>query len=326
MKRTLKGVPRMVRDGAAARCASRRTWLRNFRKNRMLLLFTLPMAAYIFVFAYLPMFGIVIAFKNFNYARGILGSEWVGLKNFRLFFINPDAWRITRNTLGYNAVFIVLNLITNVGVALLLNEVRSRKALKTYQTVMFFPYFLSWVVVAYIAYALLNYRTGIVNGFVKSLGGKPVDWYNTPSAWPVIIVLFNTWKGLGYGSIVYYAAIIGIDTAYYEAASIEGATRWQQTWHITLPELTSLITIMTILAVGHIFSADFGLFYQLTMDSKTLYRTTDVIDTYVFRALMKDGNIGISSASGVFKSLVGFVLVVATNWIVNRINPENALY
>lgn len=294
------------------------------KTNNSLMLFfmCLPMLFNLFIFNYIPMGGIIVAFKNFNYAKGFLYSDWVGLKNFRLFFINPDSFRIFRNTLGYNLVFLTVGLACNVGIALLLNEIRNKKALKFYQTIMFFPYFMSWVVIAYIVYALLNTRMGIIN----NLFDINIDWYNTARAWPIIIIISNIWKNIGYGSIIYYAAIIGIDTSYYEAAKIEGATKWHQITKITLPELYPLMVIMTILGIGAIFTSDFGLFYQLTMDSKMLYPTTDVLDTYVFRALMKDGNIGISSAAGVFKSIIGFILVNITNYIVGKVDDSYALY
>lgn len=294
------------------------------RTNLSLVFFLmcLPMLLNLFIFNYIPMVGIVVAFKNFSYAKGMFMSDWVGLKNFRLFFINPDSFRIFRNTIGYNLVFLTVGLACNVAIALLLNEIRNKKALKIYQTIMFFPYFMSWVVVAYIVYALLNTRMGIVNNLLNI----NVDWYNKASAWPSIIIISNIWKNIGYGSIIYYAAIIGIDTSYYEAARLEGASRLQMVFKITLPELYPLMIIMTILGIGAIFSSDFGLFYQLTMDSKMLYPTTDVLDTYVFRALMKDGNIGISSAAGVFKSFVGFILVNVTNYLVGKYDSSYALY
>lgn len=292
------------------------------KTNTVLLAMCVPMILYLFVFNYIPMAGIVVAFKNYTYAKGIFGSDWSGLQNFRLFFINPDSFRIFRNTLGYNAIFLTIGLACNVGVALLLNEIRSRRALKTYQTIMFFPYFMSWVVVAYIAYALLNYKNGIIN----NLFGLHVDWYNSPGPWIWIIIIANIWKNVGYGSIIYYAAIIGIDNTYYEVADLEGASSWQKIRHITLPEIYPLMVIMTILGIGAIFNSDFGLFYQLPMDSKMLYSTTDVLDTYVYRILMKDGNIGLSAAASVFKSVVGFVLVVATNWLVKKYDPDYVLY
>ena len=292
------------------------------KTNATLLFMCLPMVVYLFVFNYIPMSGIVVAFKDFTYSKGIFGSEWSGFQNFRLFFINPDSFRILRNTLGYNLVFLTVGLVCNVGMALLLNEIRSKKALKFYQTVMFFPYFMSWVVVSYIVYALLNTETGIINGLL----GQRLDWYNMPIAWVSIIIIAHIWKNIGYGSIIYYASIIGIDTSYFEAASLEGASRWQIIKSIIIPQLYPLMIIMTILGIGAIFSSDFGLFYQLTMDSKMLYSTTDVLDTYVFRILMKDGNIGLSAAAGVFKSVIGFILVVLTNWLVTKYDPDYALY
>lgn len=292
------------------------------RSTVVLSLMCLPMVLYLFVFNYIPMAGIVVAFKNFTYSKGIFGSDWSGFKNFKLFFINPDAFRIFRNTIGYNAIFLTVGLACNVGIALLLNEIRNRSALKIYQTIMFFPYFMSWVVVAYIAFALLNFKSGIINNAFN----VSIDWYNTAGPWFWIIIIANIWKNIGYGSIIYYAAIIGIDTSYYEAADLEGASAWQKIKNITLPELYPLMIIMTIIGIGAIFNSDFGLFYQLPMDSKMLYSTTDVLDTYVYRVLTKDGNIGISAAAGVFKSIVGFVLVVLTNWLVTKYDPDYALY
>lgn len=292
------------------------------RSTLALSLMCLPMVLYLFVFNYIPMAGIVVAFKNFTYSKGIFGSDWSGFKNFKLFFINPDAFRIFRNTIGYNAIFLTVGLACNVGIALLLNEIRNRSALKIYQTIMFFPYFMSWVVVAYIAFALLNFKSGIINNAFN----VSIDWYNTAGPWFWIIIIANIWKNIGYGSIIYYAAIIGIDTSYYEAADLEGASAWQKIKNITLPELYPLMIIMTIIGIGAIFNSDFGLFYQLPMDSKMLYSTTDVLDTYVYRVLTKDGNIGISAAAGVFKSIVGFVLVVLTNWLVTKYDPDYALY
>lgn len=292
------------------------------RSTLALSLMCLPMVLYLFVFNYIPMAGIVVAFKNFTYSKGIFGSDWSGFKNFKLFFINPDAFRIFRNTIGYNAIFLTVGLACNVGIALLLNEIRNRSALKIYQTIMFFPYFMSWIVVAYIAFALLNFKSGIINNAFN----VSIDWYNTAGPWFWIIIIANIWKNIGYGSIIYYAAIIGIDTSYYEAADLEGASAWQKIKNITLPELYPLMIIMTIIGIGAIFNSDFGLFYQLPMDSKMLYSTTDVLDTYVYRVLTKDGNIGISAAAGVFKSIVGFVLVVLTNWLVTKYDPDYALY
>ena len=241
-------------------------------------------------------------------------------------FKSPDTFRIIRNTLGYNLAFIALTLVISVSLALMLNEIRSRKALKVYQTTMFVPYFLSWVVVSYIVYAFLNPRLGYLNAIAAREGGQTLDWYNTPEAWVAIIIVLQIWKTVGMNVLMYYASLMSIDTSYYEAATIEGATRLQMIRRITLPFLYPMMIILTILAVGKIMNSDFGLFYQLPMDSKTLYSTTDVLETYVYRALIQSGNIGMSSAAGFLKSVVGFVLVMITNKVVKKINPDYALY
>lgn len=298
----------------------------DLNKNKVYLTLTAPVLIYTFIFCYVPMFGVIIAFKSFQYNLGFFKSPWVGFNNFKFFFTSPDSWRITRNTIGYNAVFIITGLIASVLVALLLYEINQRILLKTYQTIMFIPHFLSWVVVAFMAYAFLNSRSGIINIALKSLEIDGVDWYNKPMPWLFIFPIATLWKGTGMSAIIYYASLVGIDPSYFEAAKIEGASKWQITAKITLPFLYPLITLLTILSIGGIFSADFGLFYQLPMDNSILYPTTDVIDTYVYRALVTLGNIGMSSAAGLYKSFVGFVLVVLSNYIVKRINPENSLF
>lgn len=299
---------------------------RDFNKNKFLLILTLPVVIYTFIFSYIPMFGVIIAFKDFKYNLGFLKSPWVGFNNFKFFFTSPDSWRITRNTIGYNAVFIVTGLIAAVFVALLLYEINQRLLLKAYQTVMFIPHFFSWVVVAFMAYSFLNSRSGILNQVLESMGLQAIDWYNKPTPWLFIFPIAALWKGTGMSAIIYYASLVGIDPSYFEAAKIEGANKWEITFKITLPFLYPLMTLLTILSIGSIFSADFGLFYQLPMDNAVLYPTTDVIDTYVYRALVSLGNIGMSSAAGLYKSFVGFVLVVLSNYVVRKINPENSLF
>lgn len=299
---------------------------KDFRKNRFLLALTLPMVLLTLVFHYLPMFGIIIAFKRYQYNKGIFGSDWVGFSNFRFLLQSPDLHRIVRNTLGFNAVFIVLNLVAAVSVALLLYHISSRKLLKTYQTIMFFPHFMSWVVVAYMVYAFLNPRSGMLNQWLELTGLPTFDWYNEAKAWIFVLPLANLWKGLGMGAVIYYAGLLGIDPTYFEAARIDGAGRWQMVTRIMLPFLYPLMTILTILNIGHIFSADFGLFYQLPLNSPTLLPTTDVVDTYIFRALMYSGNIGMSSAADFVKSLLGLIIVVTTNAVVRKINSDNSLF
>lgn len=297
-------------------------------QNGKLVLMALPMMVVVFVMSYIPMAGAVVAFKEYNYKDGIFGSPFIQpfWKNFEFLFKSPDTWRMIRNTVGYNLAFIVLTLVISVFIALMLNEIRSRKALKVYQTAMFIPYFLSWVVVSYVAYAFLNPRLGYLNAIAKVAGGETIDWYNTPEVWVGIIIVMQIWKTVGMNVLMYYASLMSIDPTYYEAAAIEGASRWQQIKRITLPALYPMMIILTILAVGKIMNSDFGLFYQLPMDSKTLYATTDVLETYVYRALIQNGNIGMSSSAGLLKSVIGLILVLITNKVVKKINPDYAMY
>jgi putative aldouronate transport system permease protein len=286
-----------------------------------------PGVLYLLLNNYLPMFGIVIAFKDINYAKGIFGSEWVGFKNFEFLFATKDAWLITRNTVLYNAVFIVLHAVVPVAFAIALNELRLRLLARTYQSIMFLPHFLSMIVVSYLGYALLSGEYGFLNKAVlEPLGLNPISWYSEAKYWPFILPIVNIWKHVGYYSIIYLAAIIGIDQEYYEAAHIDGASKWQQITRITIPLLRPVIIVMTLLQIGKIFNADFGLFYQVPLDSGALYPTTQVIDTYVYRALLNLGDIGMSASAGLYQAFVGFVLVLATNYAVRKIDKESALF
>lgn len=281
---------------------------------------------FVFVFSYLPMFGIIIAFKDYKYNLGIFKSPWVGFRNFEFFFKSNDFTRITFNTLYLNAIFIVLGTIAAVGLALLLFELKSRAGKKVYQTILISPYFLSWVVVGYMVYGILNPSYGLLNTLLKQCGMEAIDVYSKPDVWPAILTVASIWKNVGMDSVIYLAALMGLDAGLFEAAAIDGASRSQIRRHIIIPELTSIISIMSILKIGGIFRADFGLFYQLTRDIGTLYRTTDVIDTYVFRSMRVLGDMGMSSAVGLVQSVVGFVLVMATNYITKKIEPDNALF
>lgn len=303
----------------------KKNWIQVFRDNFELLLLTIPALLCFIIFNYLPMFGVIIAFKDFTYDKGILGSRWNGLKNFEFFFTSQDAWRITRNTIGYSMAFMVTGTIAAVAVALLLYEIRKKNALKIYQTIIILPRFLSWVVIGFITYIMLNPVYGVFNQVLKVFGIEGVQWYSSVQYWPFIIIFINIWHGVGMGSIVYYASLMGIDSSLYEAAEIDGASRWQQVWNISIPFLIPLMAILNILAVGNIFRGDFGLFYNIPRDVGRLYPATDIIDTYVFRGL-KTGDIGMSSAVGFFQSFVGLVLVFTTNKIVKKVSPENALF
>jgi len=285
-----------------------------------------PAILLIMLFNYVPMFGLVIAFQNFNAIDGIFGSPWVGFRNFEFFFTSQDAWRITWNTLFLNSVFIVTGLVFQVTLALLLYEVKKKFFIKTYQTVMILPHFISWVIAAYMLYAFLNPAHGVANATLVRFGFEPIAWYHRPELWPWILTISNLWKTAGIGCIMYYAALMGIDPTYYEAAQIDGATKWQSIRHISIPMLKPIMIIMTILALGGIFRADFGMFFQLTRDSGLLYRTTDVIDTYIFRALRTIGNPGMSAAVGLYQSVIGFICILSANFAVRKIEPDSALF
>ncbi|OMF81230.1 sugar ABC transporter permease [Paenibacillus peoriae] len=287
----------------------------------------LPGVAYLIINNYMPMYGLTIAFKDVNFAKGIWGSDWNGMDNFKFLFSSSDAYIITRNTILYNAAFIVIGLIVGVGTAILLNEIKNKLAVKFYQSVLLLPYLISMVLVSYLVYSLLSVNVGLMNKTIlPALGIDPVSWYNEPKFWPFILVIVNLWKGIGFSCIVYLAAIIGIDKDYYEAAMLDGASKWQQIRKITVPLITPIIVMMTLLSIGRIFYSDFGLFYQVPMNSGALFSTTNVIDTYVFRALMQLGDIGMSAAAGLYQSVVGFILVILSNYTVRKINKDNALF
>lgn len=296
------------------------------KKNKKLLLMCSPALIFLFLFNYIPMGGLILAFKNFRYDKGILGSEWCGLENFKFFLQSDNAWRITRNTLAFNLVFLLLGTIFSVAVALMLNEVISKGARKFYQTAMFLPYFLSWVVVGYMLFAFLDQNNGIINILLRKMGESEVMWYLKPGVWIILLPLIFLWKSVGYNSVIYYASLLSIDNSYYEAASLDGASSWQKIRYITLPHLKPLIIMMTILGIGKIFNSDFGLFFQATMDSSALYPVTDVLDTYVYRALKVTGDVGMSAAVGFYQSIVGFILVLVANGIIRKIDKESAMF
>jgi putative aldouronate transport system permease protein len=300
--------------------------LYDIRHNRALLLMALPGIVLLLLFNYLPMFGIVIAFQDYRPNKGITGSEWVWFDNFRFLFGTGDAVRLTFRTLAYNAVFIAANQVVALTLAVLLNEVRRRWFVRVYQTVYFIPFFISWVVAGYLSFALLNTEEGLLNHVVMNLGGQPIRWYGSPQYWPPILVLVNIWKNIGFYTILYLAGIIAINPEYYEAARIDGANKWHEIRFVSLPLLLPLITITTLLAVGRIMYADFGLFYNITRDSGQLLGTTDVLDTYVYRALRTQGLISMPAAAGVYQSVVGFVVVLIANWAVKRVDPDRALF
>ncbi|ELC8441982.1 sugar ABC transporter permease [Clostridium perfringens] len=304
--------------------------MKRFKNNKELLLLTIPGAIWFLAFAYLPMFGVVVAFKRWRIHGGffesLMKSEWVGFDNFKFLFQSSDAWLITKNTVLYNLVFIILGIVLPVTLAILLNELLSKKLAKFYQSSMFLPYFLSWVVVSYCLYAFLSPEKGYVNGIITAMGGKGISWYTEPKYWPFIIIFMSQWKAVGYGTVVYLASICGIDKSYYEAAMIDGASKFQQIKYITVPLLKPVMIIMFITSIGGMFRGDLGLFYQLPKDSGALYPVTNVIDTYVYRGLMNLGDIGMSSAASLYQSFVGLILIVTSNAIVRKVDEENAFF
>ncbi len=297
------------------------------RGNIGLLSMMLPGTLALLLFSYLPMAGIIIAFKDINYTKGILGSDWIGFKNFEFFLKTPDAWRITRNTILYNSAFITLGTAAAVLVAVVLDGLRTKKLARFYQGVMFLPYFFSWIVISGLVFALLSTDLGFFNRILfPALGLRPINWYIEPVYWPFIIVFVNLWKYTGYGSVVYLAAITGIDPNCFEAAALDGASRWQTVRHIMIPLISPVIIIQVMLLIGRIFYSEFGLFFQVPQNMGPLYPTTDVIDTYVYRTLVNAGDIGMSAAAGLYQSAVGFVIVLGSNLIVRRLDPEKSLF
>lgn len=302
------------------------TFWSDLKNYKVLLLMLAPAVAFFLLFAYIPMAGIVIAFKKYDYAGGIFGSAWNGLDNFRFFFESGDAWRVTRNTALYNIAFIAVNNVLQIFAAIMLFEVGGKWFRKITQSALFLPYFISWVVVGAIAYNLLNYDIGTVNALLRGLGLEPVDIYNTPAYWPYILVIVSAWKSLGYGTVMYLAAISGIDTEMYEAAEIDGANIFQRIMKVTIPNLYPTIIILVLLAVGNIFRGDFGMFYNMVGNNGLLFSSTDVIDTFVFRSLITSNDIGMSAAAGVFQSVLGFATIMTVNYAVRKYDKDRALF
>lgn len=306
------------------------------RMNKKTLLLTtmaLPGVIWLLLLRYLPIFGIVLSFKDYkiytkapSLLNNILHSKWVGLENFKFLFATTDSLSMIRNTLAYNALWIVLGIVIAVALAIMLSEITKKFVAKTYQTLMFFPYFLSWVVVSYFVFAFLSPEKGMITHLQQNAGVVPTEWYSDSKPWPFILTFANLWKNLGYSCVLYLAAITGIDTSQYEAARIDGASKWQQIRYITLPHLRTIIIILFILNVGRIFNADFGLFYTVPMNSGPLFPATQVVDTYVYRALINTGDIGMSSAAGLFQNLVGFICIMIANTIVRKVDPDSSLF
>ena len=286
----------------------------------------LPGLIYLFINNFMPLPGLVLAFKKYNAKKGIFGSPFVGLKNFKYLFVTKDAFIITRNTILYNLAFIVINTILAIAVAILLAEMTS-KMKKVYQCLILLPYMISMVIVSYLVFGFLSTENGFINNTVlRALGMEPISWYMKKQYWPFILVFVNAWKVIGYNCIIYLAAILGIDRSIYESAAIDGASKWAQIKNITIPLLRPTVIMLTLLAVGRIFYSDFGLFYQVPQNQGALFSVTNTIDTYVYRGLLELGDMSMASAAGLYQSVIGFILILSANWAIRKIDPESAMF
>lgn len=313
------------------RKSKRGKFFSNVWRYKALILMAIPAMVWMIFFFYIPVLTNVVAFKDFHisadgFMASLKASPWIGFENFKFLFSSHDAFLITKNTVLYNVTFIILNLVISVFFAIVMSELRNKRLVKVYQTMSLLPYFLSWVIIGYFVYAFLSPDKGIFNQWITGHGGTPINWYNEPKVWPFILIFIGTWKGIGYNSIIYFASVMGIDPTYYEAAMVDGASKWQQIKNVTIPQLLPLMTILTILAVGNIFRADFGLFYNVPRNSGSLYQVTSVLDTYIYNGLTSTGDLGMTAAAGLYQSTVGFVLLMVTNGIVRRFDNESALF
>lgn len=301
-------------------------FIRELMKNKVLYLMFVPIAAYFIVFNYYPMAGIIVAFKNFNYTGGMFGSPWVGLDNFEYFFSSGKAWLVTRNTFLYNIVFLAAYTFFSIMVAVLIAEMAGKIFKKTAQTLLFLPYFLSWVAVAAIVYNLFNYEFGVINTLLKNIGATPIDIYSTVSYWYFILPFFYVWKWVGFGSILYLSAIMGLDNSINEAATIDGANVFQRIRYLTLPLLKPTTIILVLLGVGRIMRGEFDMFYQLIGNNGILMDGTDIIDTLVFRSLVLSPDFGMASAGGLYQSVLCFVIILLANGLVKKYDRDHALF
>lgn len=313
-----------ARDGVSERLPGKK---RRFKKILPFYLMALPGLIYLIINNYIPMFGIVIAFKKLNFREGIWGSPWNGFDNFKFLFASSEAWVITRNTVFYNIAFFVFGNVIAIMIAILINEIRKNTAKKIYQSLILLPYLMSWVIVSYLAYTFISAETGMINkSILEPLGKAGINWYQEKKYWPFILIFINIWKGVGYSMIIYLSSIVGISMDYYEAAKIDGATKWDQIKHITLPLIKPTIITLFILSIGQIFRSDFGLFYQMPRNSGALYSVTRTLDVYIYQALMKNNDYSMSSAASVYQSIVGFILIIGANKLVKKYESNSALF
>lgn len=300
-------------------------------KNRVFLLMVAPGTIFLIIFFYIPVFANIVAFQNFQYSDqgfiySIFHSPWVGFENFKFFFKSADFWIVIRNTVGYNMTFLILNFFFAIFFGVVMSQLRNMRLLKLYQTSMLFPYFLSWAILSYFVYAFLSSDKGIINHIITGMGGHAIDFYNTPAVWPFILIFLGVWKGIGYNSILYFATAMGIDPSYYDAAMIDGANKWQQIKNVTLPHILPVAVLMLILNIGGIFRSDFGLFYLVPRMSGSLINVTQTFDTYIYRALTMTNDIGMSTAAGLLQSVVGATLIIVSNAVVRKVQPDSALF
>ncbi len=303
-----------------------KSFLKKLHKYRVYLLMLAPAVIYVLVFNYYPMTGVVLAFKKYTYAGGIWGSDWNGLENFKFFFKSGQAWMVTRNTVLYNIAFILVGTATQIAVAVFLTEIHNKRFRKVTQSMMFLPYFISWVIVGVMAFNFLSYDYGFVNNIITSLGGEPVSFYTQGKYWPVILILFNVWKGVGYGSVMYLAAIMGVDTEVYEAAAIDGANVFQRIFRVTIPCIMPTVVILFLMSIGGIFKGNFDMFYNLVGNNGLLYEYTDVIDTLTMRALISSSDFGMSAAMGLYQSVLCFITVLVANKLVSLYEEDYSLF
>lgn len=307
------------------------SFFRDVAKNKFSYLIALPAIIYVFLFNYMAYPYMLIAFQRYDYRNNsildiIFKGKWVGFKNFNFFFSSQNAFRVTWNTIYLNVLFIITGTVMAVLLAILLNELRCKWFIKVTQSVMLFPSYISWIMVSYILISLFSTQYGIVNTALRSMGMKAVNWYTDPNVWPGILVVMKIWKGAGMSAIIFLASITGIDSSLYEAAAIDGAGRFQMMKRITLPLIMPTIVIMTLLSLGKIMYGDFGMIYALVGDNGTLYKTTDIIDTYIFRSMRQIGDMSQSTAIGLFQSGIGFIMVYGSNWLARKFYPDGALY
>lgn len=297
-----------------------------FRKNRALFVMIAPAVIIVIILSYLPMSGLILSFKNYRFDLGVFGSEWNGVENFRYLFSSGTGWLITKNTILYNLLNLITSQLLAIIIAIFITEINAKLFKKISQSIIFLPYFISWVIVGTFVYAIFNYETGLLNNLLTGLGGEKVNVYSMPGVWPFIICIFNAWKWCGYNSVIYIAAITGVDSETYEAAAVDGASIFQRIWYITIPCIKPTVITMLLLQVGRILRGDFEMFYQIVGNNGQLFNATDVIDTYVFRSLLQNSNLGMTAAASLYQSVLCFAIIMAVNAVVKRIDSDYALF